>query len=440
MPVQVAEVVLWGRVIGAVSWDAARGLAAWEYSPAFQRSGIQLAPLTMPLGPRVYTFPALAPESFYGLPGMLADSLPDKFGNTLIDQWLARSGRDRQSFSPIERLCYIGSRGMGALEFKPALRAGNDRSADVDIAQLVHLANEALSQKLELSTQLDGSHPGDIDALRDILRVGTSAGGARAKAIIAWNESTQQVRSGQVAAPEGFTYWLLKFDGVAGNRDKELSDPKGYGKVEYAYYLMARAAGIEMSECRLLNENGRHHFMTQRFDRTDTGHKLFMQSLCAVAHMDFNQAGAYSYEQALDVARSLGLKHAELQQLFLRCAFNIMARNQDDHTKNIAFLMDQQGHWSLAPAFDVTYSYNPNGAWTNQHQMTLGGRRDGFQRGDFYTAAKHFRLGTAKKIESMLEKIDAALVRWPEFAESAEIPSEWIESIASHHRRLATLT
>ena len=439
MAVQVAEVVLWGRVIGAVSWDASRALAAWEYSTAFQRSGIELAPLTMPLGPRVYTFPALAPESFYGLPGMLADSLPDKFGNALIDQWLIRSGRDRTSFSPIERLCYIGSRGMGALEFQPALRVGNDRSASVDIAELVHLANEALAQKLELSTQLVGSEAGDVDAIRDILRVGTSAGGARAKAIIAWNEATHEVRSGQVAAPEGFTYWLIKFDGVAGNRDKELSDPKGYGQVEYAYYLMARAAGIEMSECRLLSENDRQHFMTRRFDRTTTGTKLFMQSLCGIAHMDFNQAGAYSYEQAFDVARSIGLKHAELQQLFLRCAFNIMARNQDDHTKNIAFMMDKQGHWSLAPAFDVTYSYNPQGAWTNQHQMTLAGRRDGFQRSDFYDAAKLFRLGSKQKVDRWLEQIDAALACWPEYATTAGVSSNWTESIASHHRRLATL-
>lgn len=439
MAVQVAEVALWGRVVGAVSWDKTRRLAAWEYSTAFQRSGIELAPITMPLGPKIYTFAALAPESFYGLPGMLADSLPDKFGNALIDQWLVRSGRDRQSFSPIERLCYIGSRGMGALEFQPALRVGNDRSAAVDIAELVHLANEALAQKLELSTHLVGSDA-DVDAIRDILRVGTSAGGARAKAIIAWNETTHQVRSGQVVAPEGFTYWLLKFDGVAGNRDKELSDPKGYGKVEYAYHLMARAAGIEMSDCRLFSENGRHHFMTRRFDRTETGQKLFMQSLCAIAHMDFNRAGAYSYEQAIDVGRRLGLKHRELQQLFLRCAFNVMARNQDDHTKNIAFLMDKQGRWSLAPAFDVTYSYNPNGAWTHQHQMTLGGRRDGFARHDFYDAAKLFRLGSKQKIERQLEKIDAALARWPEFAAVAEVESQWIELIARHHRRLATLT
>ena len=439
MAVQAAEVVLWGRVVGAVSWDATRRLAAWEYSAAFQRSGIELAPLTMPLGTRIYTFPSIAPESFYGLPGMLADSLPDKFGNALIDQWLVRSGRDLQSFSPIERLCYIGSRGMGALEFQPALRAGIDRSALVDIAELVHLANEALAQKMALSTRLVGSDSGDVDAIRDILRVGTSAGGARAKAIIAWNETTQQVRSGQVVAPDGFTYWLLKFDGVAGNRDKELSDPKGYGQVEYAYYLMAREAGIDMTDCRLLSENGRHHFMTRRFDRTNTGQKLFMQSLCAIAHMDFNQAGAYSYEQALDVGRRLGLKHSELQQLFLRCAFNIMARNQDDHTKNIAFLMDKQGHWSLAPAFDVTYSYNPNGAWTNQHQMTLGGRRNGFQRSDFYTAAKLFRLGSKRKVDSLLAKIDYALERWPEFACQAEVPSNWIGTIAAKHRRLATI-
>ena len=439
MAVQVAEVSLWGRAIGAVSWDATRRLGYWEYTPEFQRSQIQVAPLTMPLGPRVFSFPALAHETFYGLPGLLADSLPDKFGNALIDQWLIRSGRTRESFSPVERLCYIGSRGMGALEFSPALRTGNDRSAAVDIAELVKLASDALSQKQSLATELTGKDAGDIEAIRDILRVGTSAGGARAKAIIAWNEITHEVRSGQVAAPEGFTYWLIKFDGVSGNRDKELNDPKGYGQVEYAYYLMARAAGIEISESRLLAENGRKHFMTRRFDRMATGQKRFMQSLCSIAHMDFNQAGMYSYEQALEVGRNLGLTHPELQQLFKRACFNIMARNQDDHTKNIAFLMDKTGRWSLAPAFDVTYSYNPNGLWTNQHQMSLGGVRDHFQQSHFYDTAKLFRLGSRAKVADWLEQIDAALHRWNEFATEAEVDPKWIEQIASHHRRLASI-
>lgn len=439
MAVDVAEVVLWGKVIGAVSWDAVRNLAAWEYSRAFQRSGIQIAPLMMPLSKTIYTFPGLARESFHGLPGLLADSLPDKFGNALIDQWLVRSGRPVNSFTPVERLCYIGARGMGALEFRPALRTGNDRSTEVEIDALVQLASQALTEKLKLDASITGHDSSDVEAIRDILRVGTSAGGARAKAIIAWNEATGQVRSGQVKAPAGFSYWLLKFDGVSHNRDKELSDPLGYGQVEYAYYLMATAAGVTMSPSRLLVENGRSHFMTQRFDRSATGAKHFVQSLCAVAHLDFNQAGATSYEQALQVAQRLGLDIPQLQQLLRRCAFNIMARNQDDHTKNIAFMMDRRGHWSLAPAYDVTYSYNPDGAWTNQHQMSLAGRRDNFRREDFYQAATLFNLGKRKQVDGWLEQIDAALARWPEFAATASVDPHWTERVAANQRRLASL-
>lgn len=438
MSVPVANVVLWGRVIGAVSWDEDRGLAAFEYTPEFQQSGIELAPLRMPLGPSIYTFPELNRRSFYGLPGMLADALPDKFGNLLIDEWLVRSGRDRRSFTPVERLYYVGARGMGALEFEPAIRSALDKSDTVDVAQLVKLASIALAEKERLDTLLTGD-AADAEAMRDILRVGTSAGGARAKAVIAWNEATGEVRSGQVAAPEGFGYWLMKFDGVSGNRDKELDDPQGYGLIEYAYHHMAVAAGIEMSDCRLYHEHGRSHFVTRRFDRADSGEKHFMQSLCALGHYDFNQAGAYSYEQAIDVAQRLGLTSNERQQLFRRAAFNILARNQDDHTKNIAFLMDKSGGWRLAPAFDVTYSYNPEGEWTSRHQMSLGGKRDGFAREDFRIAANRFRILRGQRLTQMLEEVDAAIARWPEFANQAGVPAERAEAIATRHRRLADL-
>jgi serine/threonine-protein kinase HipA len=434
-----ADILLWGNVIGSASWDAARQLALFEYAPDFLNSGIELAPLTMPLRNQVYSFPELARESFHGLPGMLADALPDRFGNLLIDEWLVRTGRRRQKFTPIERLCYIGRRGMGALEFRPALRDRQSGSVPLDVAELVDLANTALAKKEMLSTQIGEKSGDDLDAMRDILRVGTSAGGARAKAVIAWNEKTGEVRSGQIKAPPGFGYWLMKFDGVLGNRDKELNDPQGFGKIEYAYHRMALAAGIEMSECRLFEENGRSHFMTRRFDRTDDGKKIFMQSLCGIAHMDFNQAGAYGYEQAIDVALRLGLGADAREQMFRRMVFNVMARNQDDHTKNIAFLMNKRGEWSLAPAYDVIYCYNPDGLWTKRHQMSVNGKHDHFAVADFEAVAKRFSILKKSGVKQVLEVIDAALARWPEFAAEAGVPEQAARQIAAHHRRLDAL-
>ncbi|VGO21078.1 type II toxin-antitoxin system HipA family toxin [Pontiella sulfatireligans] len=437
MPATTAEILLWGNVVGAAAWDAGRDAASFQYAEAFLDSGIELAPIAMPLGEQVYFFPELPKDSFHGLPGMLADSLPDKFGNLLIDEWLVRTGRQRTDFTPLERLCYIGTRGMGALEFRPAMRERQSGSIPIDIKELVDLANTALAQKEMLDTAIGNNSAEDLDAMRDILRVGTSAGGARAKAIIAWNEKNGEVRSGQVKAPPGFGYWLMKFDGVAGNRDKELNDPQGFGKVEYAYHRLALLAGIEMSECRLYNENGRSHFMTRRFDRTSEGRKIFMQTLCGIAHMDFNQAGAYGYEQAMDVAQRLGLGREALEQLFRRMVFNVFARNQDDHTKNIAFLMDKRGQWSLAPAYDVTYSYNPDGAWTHRHQMRINGKRDDFDRPDFHAVAKRFRIASAKAVDEILEQTDRALEAWPQLAEGAGVPEKMAAQIANAHRRLA---
>jgi serine/threonine-protein kinase HipA len=440
MAVQSAEVVLWGTVIGAITWNPTRSLGGFQYTDAFQRSGIEIAPLTMPLSAKIYRFPELSPASFKGLPGLLADSLPDKFGNLLIDEWLARSGRSPASFSPVERLCYIGERGMGALEFRPAVDTSVKHSTTVEVSHLVELANEALAEKTALATKLGKSDEAKLRAMRDILKVGTSAGGARAKAIIAWNETTGEVRTGQVKAPAGFGYWLIKFDGVHGNRDKELNDAQGYGKSEYAYHLMAKAAGVTMSECRLLEENGRHHFMTRRFDRGPEGQKAFMQTLCGIAHYDFNLAGAYSYEQALEVAERLGLTMEERRQLFLRMVFNVMARNQDDHTKNIAFLMDKAGGWSLTPAYDVSYSYNPGGEWTARHQMLINGKRDDFTRTDFYEVAKRFRLHRKSAVDTLLERVDAALKQWKRIANKVGVPEAMVNAIGKTHRRLKSLS
>ncbi len=428
--VTVAEVRLWGTTIGAVSWHDDHGFAHFEYDPAFIPGGRQVAPLTMPLASEIYSFPALPRQTFHGLPGLLADSLPDRFGNALIDAWLARQGRDPGDFNAVERLCYIGARGMGALEFVPVTGPKHE-STRVDVAALVELAGEILTERAALGGSLVPACR--EQALQDILRVGTSAGGARAKAVVAWNPETDEVRSGQISAGDGFSHWLLKFDGVAGNRDKELEDPRGYGLIEYAYHAMARAAGIEMTECRILRENGRHHFMTRRFDRTDTGRRIHMQSLGALAHYDFNQAGAHSYEQALRVIDRLGLGKDAAEKQFRRMAFNIVARNQDDHVKNIAFLMDRAGRWSLSPAFDVTYSYNPAGRWTGAHQMTLNGKRDGFEVDDFVASARNAALKRGRAT-AILRDVGQAVSRWREFAEEAGVPAETMRRIGAAHR------
>ena len=422
----LAEVRLWGRSIGAVSLAEGGDVAAFEYDPAFAASGIQVAPLMMPLSRRVYSFPELSRPTFYGLPGLLADSLPDKFGNELINSWLATQGRAPDSFNAVERLRYTGARGMGALEFTPQLGPRMPNSREIQIDQLVELASEVLTARRNL--QVSFADATREQAITDILRVGTSAGGARAKAVIAWNPLTNEVRSGQVEAGKGFEYWLLKFDGVKGNRDKELDDPRGYGAIEYAYANMARDCGIDISECRLFEENGRRHFMTRRFDRLTDGEKLHMQSLGAMAHYDFNQAGAYAYEQALLVIRQLELPMHAIEQQFRRMAFNIIARNQDDHVKNIAFLMDKQGIWSLAPAFDMTYSYNPSGDWTARHQMTLNGKRDDFLMADFEAAARgaSMQRGRAKAI---VNEVQGVVAGWQDYARDAGVPSEWAAKI-----------
>jgi len=414
----IAEVRLWGRTIGAVTLADGADVAAFQYDPAFARSGIEVSPLVMPLAERVYTFPELARDAFHSLPGLLADSLPDRFGQVLIDAWLARQGRTPQSFNAVERLCYTGRRGMGALEFIPALGPKASEGRRVEIDALAELAGDILSRRRGLEASFEDTER--ESAMTEILRVGTSAGGARAKAVIAWNPTTNEVRSGQVDAGAGFQYWIVKFDGVTGNRDKELEDPQGYGAIEYAYALMARDAGITMSECRLFEEGGRRHFMSRRFDRLDDGAKLHMQSLGALAHYDFNLAGAYAYEQAFLVMRRLGLSMDSIEEQFRRMLFNVVARNQDDHVKNIAFLMDKQGRWSLSPAFDMTYSFNPDGLWTATHQMTINGKRDHFELADLRACARTAGMKRGRA-ESILAGVEQVVARWPVYADVAGV-------------------
>ena len=413
-----ANVILWGRRIGAVSWDETRALGVFQYDPAFLNAGIEVAPLTMPARETPYEFPALNKESFKGLPGMLADALPDRFGNRLINAWLAETGKSSEAFNPVDRLCYIGRRGIGALEFEPALRR-QTRAKTLEVARLVDLANLVLDERANLAGRLDGEN--DAESLEDILSVGTSAGGARAKAVLAWNPKTGEFRSGQLDADKGFQHWLLKFDGISNNRDKELADPQGYGKIEYAYACMAHAAGITMSKCRLHHEGGRSHFMTKRFDRDDAGRKIHMQSLGAMQHFDFNDPSAYSYEQAVMTIRDLDLGMVAVEEQFRRAVFNVIARNQDDHVKNISFLMDRSGKWSLSPAYDVAYAYNPSGTWTGAHQMSLAGRRDGFERDDILQFAASVGVKKRRALE-ILDKASASVRDWGKHAETAEVP------------------
>ncbi|MEX2124087.1 MAG: type II toxin-antitoxin system HipA family toxin [Woeseia sp.] len=428
----LAEVRLWGRTIGAASLDDGEVYATFQYDPGFAKSGIEVSPLKMPLAKSPYRFPDLSPVSFYGLPGLLAESLPDKFGNALIDAWLATQNRTPESLNAIERLCYVGTRGIGALEFRPTLGPAARTSKKIRVDALVDLASEILTQRnsFHATFATDDERKG---ALGDILRVGTSAGGARAKAIVAWNRETDEVRSGQIEAGKGFEYWLLKFDGVSGNKDRELEDPRGYGRIEFAYSRMARAAGIAMSDCHLMEENDRCHFMTRRFDRHDDGSKRHMQSLAGLAHFDFNMAGACSYEQAFAVIRQLDLSMDEIEQQYRRMVFNIVARNQDDHVKNIAFLMDKSGQWALSPAFDVTYSYNPSGIWTSKHQMTVNGKRDNFDRDDLRSAARTAIMKRGRA-DTIIDEVIAAVAGWRDYAHEAGVPTSWAEQIQANLR------
>ena len=425
----LAEVRLWGKVVGAVSLAEGATVADFEFDPRFVRQGLDVAPLTMPLpspaspraSSRVHRFPALRRESFHGLPGLLADSLPDRFGNALIDAWLAGQGRAPESFNAVERLCYVGSRGMGALEFQPALGPRPTAAARLQVAGLVELAAAALGRRGGRDAVFSVGN-GD-DALRQILQVGTSAGGARPKALIAWNPQTSEIRAGDSQAPEGFEHWLLKLDGV------EEGPSLGYGAIEYAYHLMAKDAGLIMAECRLFEEGGRRHFMTRRFDRLPSGEKLHMQSLGGIAHFDFHAAGAHAYEQTLLVVRRLGLGMDAVEEQYRRMVFNILARNQDDHVKNIAFLMDSLGTWSLAPAFDVTYAWQPAGRWTALHQMTLNGKRDGFTADDFLRCASDAAIARARAL-AICREVARAVARWGQYAEQAGVPSARRDHIA----------
>lgn len=419
--VTLAYVNIWGHRAGVVMWNENTQSAVYEYDPAFERLGLSLSPLLMPLNPhRSYQFTSISQNTYMGLPGLLADALPDAYGKALLDRWLATIGRTFAN--PVERLCYQGKRSMGALEFEPAQDTFLEKDSKIEIDSLVEVARDALNQKAELDTILSQDKK---EALMNIIKVGTSAGGQRAKAVIAFNDKTQEVRSGQIDAPEGFEHWLLKLDGVT---NQELGDPKFYGLIEYAYYLMARDAGIDMMPCRILSENGRSHFMTKRFDRIGGKEKVHMQTLCGIAHYDYKMLRAYSYEQAFMAMRQMRLPYIQAEEMYRRMVFNVIARNQDDHTKNISFLMDKNGVWRLSPAYDISWSYNPDGQWTSQHQMSINNKWTDITMEDLLTVASSMSI---KKPREIIEKVIDVVAHWPEYATPLGIPLETVKTINS---------
>ncbi|MDE0309232.1 MAG: type II toxin-antitoxin system HipA family toxin [Acidiferrobacterales bacterium] len=412
-----ATVKLWGTTIGYVSMDHTERHARFEYDPAFVNFGIEPAPLWMPLRKgRIYQFQDLHSRSFHGLPGMIADSLPDKYGNRLIDVWLAQTGRQPTQFNAVDRLCYTGTRGMGALEYEPS--TGSDISTDkrLEIDQLVELASIAFADREALKTKLSPGN--EQSALLDILSVGTSAGGARAKAVIAYNPETKEVRSGQVDLPPDSEHWLIKFDGVAFSGDWGVADPSGYGLLEYSYHLMAKACGIDMMDSRIFSENGRNHFMTRRFDRNERGGKDYVQTFAAVAHFDYYESGVYSYEQLFMTMRQLNMSQNAIEEQFRRVIFNVVGCNQDDHVKNFGFRMDRQGHWDLAPAYDLCHAEGSD--FTRFHQLSINGKTSGFTIRDLKHLAKYARLPRNRE-KYVLERTVDAFSTWHQTAKELEI-------------------
>lgn len=426
---QVAEVKIWGKLVGAVAWDSDSGFATFEYDPKFKTLGWDLAPLKMPVSDtrNQFSFPELrkdknsAYDTFKGLPGLLADALPDKYGNQLINLWLAQQGRPQDSMNPVEMLCFIGSRGMGALEFEPAVLKESKRTFSVEIDSLIATAQKMLNQREAFTTNLNKD---EEQAVLEILKIGTSAGGARPKALITWNEKTGEVKSGQTKAPKGFEHWLIKLDGVS---DVQLGSSHGYGRVEMAYYNMAKACGIDMMPSRLLEENDRAHFMTKRFDRDGAEGKHHIQTFCAMKHFDYNLVNSFSYEQLFQCMRELKLTYADAEQMFRRMVFNVIARNCDDHTKNFSFLLRQGGKWELAPAYDICHAYRPGSEWVSQHALSINGKRKDITKGDLLVIGESIR---CKKASEIVDEINDTVNQWKRFADEAKVKPTLRDEIA----------
>lgn len=414
--VTAAFISLWRRRVGAIAWNIDQGHASFEYDSSFLKSGLEISPIKLPaanaLG-RVFTFPELRGSNTYkGLPGLLADVLPDRYGNTLINAWLAQRGRPPGDMNPVELLCFIGKRGMGALEFEPAEPRTSDKATKIEVSAMVEAAAEILSGRQNFTSNISAE---EEKAMIDILKIGTSAGGARAKALIAYNPVSGEVRSGQANAPKGFEHWLIKFDGV---HDSQFGETLGYGRVEMAYYQMAVDSGIEMMESRLLEEHDRAHFMTRRFDRPHGDSKLHVQSFCALQHFDFNDIHLYSYEMLFQTMRQLGLPYPQAEQLFRRMVFNVLARNCDDHTKNFSFIMNTEGQWSLAPAFDICHAYRPGSTWVSQHSLSINGKRLGIIKHDLLEVARQMNIKKAPKI---IADIQGVVDSWMKYAHQQQV-------------------
>ena len=414
--ITTAFINIWKKRVGAIAWDSENRLAQFEFEPSFLKNNLYLSPLKLPIDKaryQIFSFPELRDTTtFKALPGLLADVLPDKYGNSMINAWLSINGRPANSMNPVELLCFIGKRGMGALEFEPVEPIVSNNATKIELHALISIAQTILSGREDFKTSL--THH-ETKALSDILKIGSSAGGARAKAVIAFNEETNEIRSGQTDAPKGFTHWLLKFDGVT---DQQLGTSLGYGRIEMAYYLMAKAAEIEMTECRLLEENGRAHFMTKRFDRENSKDKIHVQSFCALAHYDFNEITSFSYEQLFETMRRMLLPYTDAEQLFRRMVFNVLARNCDDHTKNFSFCMNQSGKWKLSPAFDICHSYRPESMWVSQHSLSINGKRQDITRDDLLTVAKNMNI---KKAGAIISQISEVVYKWTDFAEQTNV-------------------
>lgn len=430
--VDYAYVKIWGKLVGVVRWLPERNLASFQYDKSFLSNNWDLSPLKMPInnGTRVYNFPELRKEkdseydTFKGLPGLLADSLPDKYGNKLIDLWLAQNGRPTGSMNPVEKLCFIGSRGMGALEFEPAQIKTGKNTFPIEISGLIDIAKKILSDRETFATNFNKD---ERRAMQEIIKVGTSAGGARPKVLIAYNTKTGELRSGQTSAPKGFEHWLLKLDEVS---DEQFGESKGWGRIEYAYYLMAKECRIEMTECKLLEENKRAHFMTKRFDREGHNTRHHIQTLCGIQHFDYNDMHGYSYEQVFQTMRQLKLKYPEAEQMFRRMVFNVLATNYDDHTKNFSFILKKDGQWGLSPAYDVCYSYNPTNQWLLQQTLSINGKRNNITQSDLMTIAK---ANNIKKGETIITEINNVVKNWGDFAGSAKVRDDKINEIKSNH-------
>jgi len=419
--VTTAFVKLWGERIAAVAWDQSQGLAFFEYEKKFAAANLQIAPIKMPLGSQVFSFPELREGgTFKGMPGLLADSLPDRYGNELINIWLTRNGRAENSLNPVELLCFIGNRGMGALEFEPSTLATKTTQHSIELSGLIDTTRQLLENREQFETQTSDEMR---DVLLDVLRMGTSAGGARPKAVIAWNETTGLIRSGQTLQEPGYEHWLIKFDGV---NDTQFGSSYGYGRVEMAYYKMATEAGISMAESRLIEEEGRAHFMTKRFDRVNGNEKLHMQTFCAMQHYDFNRISSYSYEQLFQTMRLLKLSYPEAEQMFRRMVFNVLARNCDDHTKNFAFLMDRKGKWTLSPAYDVCHAYRPGSIWVSQHNLSINGKRSDITREDLLSIAKQ---NSVRNPDGIIDEVSDTVNRWMEYASLYKVEKKLAASI-----------